>query len=77
MSEWQPIQTAPKDARVMLWLDGPIRAPKPVFGRWIQPANPRIPGFWMTEGGGSAKPTHWMPLPDPPILREVSPLMIE
>ena len=58
-SEWQPISTALKDGeRIMLWLSGPIRAPKAVIGRWR--------GFWITEGSGSAKPTHWMLLPEPP-----------
>ena len=61
-SEWQPIETAPKDGtRIMLWLSGPIRRPKAIFGRWC----PRYSGFWMTDVGG-AKPTHWMPSPDPP-----------
>ena len=61
VNEWQPISTAPKDGtRIMLWLNGPIRAPKAVFGKWV--------GFagWVTEGSGSAKPTHWMPLPEAP-----------
>jgi hypothetical protein len=59
-AEWQPISTAPKDGtRIMLWLDGPIRAPKAVFGRLDK-------GGWVTEGSGLAKPTHWMPVPEPP-----------
>jgi hypothetical protein len=58
--EWQPISTAPKDGtRIMLWLSGPIRSPKAVFGKGHS-------GFWITEGSGPANPTHWMPLPEPP-----------
>jgi len=65
VSEWQPISTAPKDGtRIMLWLSGPIRAPKAVFGKWYKPSSRS--GYWITEGSGLAKPTHWMLPPDPP-----------
>lgn len=69
-SEWQPIETAPKDGQTILgWSDDftePTRFlwaclhqwndPKDVFG-WVE-----VDGDWST----SAKVTHWMPLPKPP-----------
>lgn len=70
MSEWQPIETAPKDGtRVLLG-----RAEWVEIGRWL--ANSRAYrgaplGTWMDDadnGGpeGHDWPTHWMPLPPPP-----------
>jgi len=69
-SEWQPIETAPKDGSLIIgWSDDftdPVRAtwtclhqwddPKDVFG-WVE-----VDGDWST----SVKMTHWMPLPKPP-----------
>jgi hypothetical protein len=61
MSEWQPIETAPKDGRFLVFLsDGAVEVAK------------RIPNSkTMVIGGAfsfdrSEKPTHWMPLPEPP-----------
>ena len=73
MSEWQPIETAPKDGTRVL-----------VFGfgddfevvRWTPDAGliaPGLPfnrtGAWKTSQDGWLLPnevTHWMPLPPPP-----------
>lgn len=64
MSEWQPIETAPKDGTVVL-----------VWGTHNRcPGNPRHPyparwsnGWWLAEGNaGIDYGTHWMPLPEPP-----------
>jgi hypothetical protein len=60
MSEWQPIETAPKDGTdLLLWW--PYWSKIPVHGYWSL-------GEWaslsaISEGDG---PTHWMPLPAPP-----------
>jgi hypothetical protein len=64
MRDWQPIETAPKDADVLLLF---------AEGWGVQP------GYWdehrwlcvetqdLTGGSmGDSGPTHWMPLPDPP-----------
>ena len=58
MTEWLPIETAPKDGRsVLLYQDGSIET-----------------GFWYVGSlyqhwecfKGIMDPTHWMPLPKPP-----------
>jgi hypothetical protein len=67
MSEWRPIETAPKDgSRVLLWLDCLSEC---YIGRW-QPRG-RSPNTWAVAFGSQATslasgPTHWMPLPAPP-----------
>lgn len=48
--DWQSIETAPKDQRVMLWLPDE----GPVFGRWTDAPT------------SHPQPTHWAPLPEGP-----------
>lgn len=71
MSEWQPIETAPKDSRVLLYSptlfcgyahpgtwdrDQYAKKPRPFWNfDWIDRTNSR-----------SNPPTHWMPIPAPP-----------
>jgi hypothetical protein len=80
MSEWQPIETAPKDGtRVIVY---PILVPS-LFRRtgrsdasYMRPLEPAIAywygpesnGYWVGVHHRDAKtnPTHWMPLPEPP-----------
>lgn len=70
---WQPIETAPKDGtRVLLYLAAPWSRLE--LARWYQPW-----GNWQTDGDepdqfrdeycgiGSQLPTHWQPLPPPPV----------
>lgn len=68
--EWQPIETAPKDYRVRVlvydasWCGG---APRITVTNWIGYRN--VKGDVIEEKGsfsGVTRPTHWMPLPDPP-----------
>lgn len=79
MSEWQPIETAPKDDDlILLYLEG--SGVRPGYwdddqrwddklkryvegnGRWLA-----VESQCLTGGGWQTAPTHWMPLPDPPV----------
>ena len=69
MSEWQPIETAPKDGATIL-----LYFPK---GYWADDRDIAI-GFWSDGDwysgeadstpmtGFGSFPSHWMPLPEPP-----------
>lgn len=65
MSEWQPIDTAPKDDLIDIWLsDG---------GRWCDCYYDRICDEWRTSRPSgrlvwvkAQYVTHWMPRPNPP-----------
>lgn len=58
MSEWQPIETAPKDTYVLLWCDEASDVPMVgYFGNRWELAH---------ADGDPFMPTHWMPLPEPP-----------
>lgn len=66
LSDWQPIATAPKDQRCIVW-NGQER----YAAHWGQ--NPFTDDeAWIVAGWGSdgdqllVKPTHWMPLPAAP-----------
>lgn len=70
--EWQPIETAPKDKDVLLYLPrrGAIR------GQWNSDKYARVPRpYWSHDREWifgvretrDCQPTHWMPLPAPPI----------
>ena len=63
MSDWQPIDTAPKDATSIL-LGGP---------GWVAPATwddtlegTVWGGTWTMASKPPSPPMHWMPLPAPP-----------
>lgn len=69
MSEWQPIATAPKDGRpVLVYIpEGhPRKASQGLrVAHWEQPWK-----CWqLLPGQLIVIPTHWMPLPDPPVAR--------
>lgn len=65
---WQPIETAPKDGRMVLLYPS---------GCWCEEDDRGEVGYWCQDFGGewiSMGPqaqdfsghTHWMPLPEPP-----------
>jgi len=63
MSEWQPIETAPKDGtEILIFVDGHREVSHFEAGETGWP--------WVDYSGTSAwridLPTHWMPLPAPP-----------
>lgn len=62
MTDWQPIETAPKDGKLILLCEVDDEGP----------SDPKI-GSWDGEGWKIYEPfedhwnwTHWHPLPDPP-----------
>ena len=66
MSDWRPIETAPKDGTEVRLLcpGGEDRGHYDDYnGRF--PGEWSIPGEWSTRHG-HGEPTHWMPLPEPP-----------
>lgn len=77
MSEWQPIETAPKDGRDILVSFGSMGIWL-VF--WADPFGDDAPTLWCVDDNkhgpyplrgysfeGECAPTHWMPLPEPPV----------
>lgn len=61
MAEWQPIETAPKSGRFLVYVpDGALHRIMPAHYE----SNFRIIGDHFAYD--QRKPTHWMPLPDPP-----------
>jgi hypothetical protein len=70
MKDWQPIETAPKDAsQVLLW-DGVAVSIGYRCNGHTKPYHATVRGEdanWDDYGGDPIlSPTHWMPLPDPP-----------
>lgn len=62
MTEWQPIETAPKDGRwILTWTTDISHAFSPyLVVRWKG-------NEWCYEAGKDFfAPTHWTPLPEPP-----------
>ena len=62
---WQPIETAPKDGAILAVVDGRVRIVR--FGKT---SHVPLYGFCLADQGAEdfdlCKPTHWMPLPEPP-----------
>jgi len=79
MNEWQPIETAPKDGTMVSLYGicaGEINgiAPEPTgphTGAWCGGKSDYAGDDWWSLDEGECyaiwcKPTHWMPLPEPP-----------
>jgi hypothetical protein len=66
MSDWQPIDTAPKDGTRVLLYDRFCREPEHArfVGVWWGQGMP--PRWVSCPGAFSKRPTHWRPLPEPP-----------
>lgn len=68
MNDWKPIETAPKDGTpVDLWVLGDRTADC----TWNK-TRKRWEHWWGLDGGMGrsavdGEPTHWMPLPEPPM----------
>lgn len=67
MSDWQPIETAPKDGTVILLGDNRYAKPAYLMAEWDRDYE-----YWMTKTSSRGHfqfwrdATHWMPLPEPP-----------
>ena len=62
---WQPIETAPKDGRGIIIFYYPKAGMAFAFWheeKWLEVS----PGLVSMEENTHCKPTHWMPLPEPP-----------
>lgn len=64
MSEWQPIETAPKDRAVLAWSIDFFASVIEIV--WWEEDNSDGPGWALGDSGFRCTPTHWMPLPEPP-----------
>jgi hypothetical protein len=67
MTSWQPIETAPKDGTPILAYcqkerEWPFLIVEWSFGSWFVHGNE----IYGESTGIDPKPTHWMPLPEPP-----------
>ena len=80
-NKWQPMQTAPKDgSEVLLAVEQRAGMPgRYLVGHWMPGGHciedhPPIDRGWYFWNGSmfdeASKPTHWMPLPDVPILAD-------
>lgn len=73
MSEWQPIETAPKDGKYVLVWPGRCTGIACDIARWEDDKYAKSPrpfwariGFSTKTGDRVNSPTHWQPLPPPP-----------
>jgi hypothetical protein len=71
MTDWQPIETAPKDGTLILVFVPPSDYSIGWYNTEKYNKNPRP--FWGRHNANHSKtvcrsrpPTHWMPLPEPP-----------
>ena len=72
LPEWQPIETAPRDGQSILATGGGLDDSVQIV------SYSEHVGAWETpeatlddrddEPDGYSRPTHWMPLPEPPVL---------
>ena len=62
---WQPIHTAPKETRVLVWVDGQVFIATQEYEQASYEDS--YESFWYWDAFDSGEcPTHWMPLPEPP-----------
>ena len=63
MTEWQPIETAPKDdyQEILVFHNGGI-----TIARWYEENQEWVYQHELLSLDSVASPTHWMPLPEPP-----------
>jgi len=59
---WQPIETAPKDGKLILVYDTKLPAEQYGIVAWCPVGIP----CWIADDGEVHDPTHWQSLPSPP-----------
>ncbi len=67
MSEWQPIETAPKDGTDVLigWFELPGQKSMTIVF-WHSFRKAWCNTWTLFSANAVSQPTHWMPLPEPP-----------
>lgn len=66
---WQPIETAPRDGR-LIWAFERGRGVerRQYIAWWVDCGPSRDEGqYWQDDNDSEPSPTHWMPLPTPPL----------
>lgn len=71
---WQPIETAPKNISVLIFIPNAEHYGSGIYRAILVHFRPEMyEAYWTTTAvnsgydlGDRHKPTHWMPLPDPP-----------
>lgn len=64
---WNPIETADKDGlHVLLWSPSTFSKVPQFIGYWRASDFEGSEGVWLSTAGTLLRPTHWMPLPEPP-----------
>jgi len=72
LTEWRPIETAPKnEAEVLLFWPFITQDGYATNGFWDDPG-PGVEPHWYspTVNGGATQPTHWLPLPPAPEVKK-------
>ena len=65
VTEWQPIETAPRDGVYIITAGKSV---PPHVGYYVCEAFAAEDGFFTDQGKMKNQPTHWMPLPKPPMI---------
>ena len=75
--KWQPIETAPKDGTYILlagpsgYYTTPLRVSVCRYAPVFRPRQPWVDHADDSFTDGGDAPTHWMPLSEPPVQREI------
>ncbi len=66
---WEPIETAPKDGRVIIgWFGGKEPTPYAESVQWQPPFGKDGAWFWTHDADQPVnQPTHWVEMPAPPV----------
>ncbi len=60
--EWKTIDSAPEEGVFLVWLAEPLLGSQVQTARW----HPNVKTIGAVFHFDAPKPTHWMPLPEPP-----------